>query len=565
MYIFLSKKDYIPLYILLTVVYFSGLWIPLMENDSAQHATMAMRMYLENDFLNIYKGGQDYLDKPHMHFWLAALSFKFFGISQWAYRIPALLFTILGAYSTNRLAKEFYGLQAGHLASLVFLSAQAIILANHDVRTDAVLTGATIFGIWQLVLYVNHNRLVNVTLGTIGVAIAFSSKGQLGVFVPVICLVSYIAYNRKWKAIWNWKIIIAIITFALAISPVLYAYYVQFDLHPEKIIQGQSNVSGIRFILWDQSFNRLTASGFTQTSPDYFFFFHTLLWAFLPWSVMAYLALYSKIKFFIETKFKYQSDTEALSSIGFLIIMIVISSSKFKLPHYLNSLLPILCVLVAGYIINLFETNKIKTIKILMVIQYVLLSLGSIFVLFIILWSFPLPHIAWLICDLMLISILVYIIVSKKNSAQKLVLISVYYMVFINFSLNTQFYPKLLQFQAGNNAALLINKQNINPNDVFMLSGDYNSWSLDFYTNRLTPRINVETISENKMDSKWLFVYEDQMKELSGKNVQWSKKIEIDHYRITRLNLKFLNPNTRDAILEKAYLLQIKKTNIKEE
>ena len=93
---FLFKKDYIILYILLLIVYISGLWIPLMENDSAQHATMAMRMYLENDFLNIYKAGKDYLDKPHMHFWLAALSFKIFGISDWAYRIPALLFTGIG-------------------------------------------------------------------------------------------------------------------------------------------------------------------------------------------------------------------------------------------------------------------------------------------------------------------------------------------------------------------------------------------------------------------------------------------------------------------------------------
>ena len=152
---YLIKSDYIPLYILIAVVYISGLWIPLMENDSAQHATMAMRMYLDNDFLNIIKGGQDYLDKPHMHFWLAALSFKLFGISQWSYRIPALLFTLLGAFSANRLAKELYGNQASHIASLVFLSAQAVILSNHDVRTDAVLTGATIFGIWQFVLYIN--------------------------------------------------------------------------------------------------------------------------------------------------------------------------------------------------------------------------------------------------------------------------------------------------------------------------------------------------------------------------------------------------------------------------
>ncbi|CAN1533005.1 ArnT 4-amino-4-deoxy-L-arabinose transferase and related glycosyltransferases of PMT family [Flavobacteriaceae bacterium] len=556
---FLSKSDYIPLYILLTVVYLLGCWIPLMENDSAQHATMAMRMYLENDFLNIYKGGQDYLDKPHMHFWLAALSFKLFGVSQWSYRIPALLFTLIGAYSTNRLAKELYGLKASHIASLVFLSAQAIILSNHDVRTDAVLTGATVFGIWQLVLFINHEKLINAILGAIGVALAFSSKGQLGVFVPVVCILSYLAYNKRWKAIWSWKTIIAIITFVLAIAPVLYAYYIQFDLHPEKIIQGHSNISGVRFILWDQSLNRLTASGFSETNSDYSFFFHTLLWAFLPWSFIVYLALFSRIKLFVISKFKFQSGVEALTSIGVLVIMIVISFSKFKLPHYLNSLLPILSVLVASYCVNLYESNKLKTIKTLLYIQYIVLSLGSVFVLFIIFWSFPLPHFAFLLCDLVLIVCLGYIVFSKINGTKKLILISVYFMILINFCLNTQFYPKLLQYQAGNNVALLMEKEHIDSKDVFMLAEDNSSWSLDFYTERITPRININKISKRIKEKQWLFVYEDQIKSLKENNIQWSKIYEIDHYRITRLKLKFLNPNTRNSILEKAYLLQIKK------
>ncbi len=555
----LSKKEYLQLYVLLAVVYLLGLSIPLMENDSAQHATMAMRMFLENDFLHIYKGGQDYLDKPHMHFWLAAFSFKLFGISQWSYRIPALLFTILGAYSTNRLAKEFYGSQASHLASIVFLSAQAIILSNHDVRTDAVLTGATIFGIWQLVLYFNHKRLINAILGAIGVAIAFSTKGQLGVFVPVICLLSYIAYSRKWKAIWSWKIIIALIAFVFTISPVLYAYYVQFDLHPEKIIQGQTHISGIRFILWDQSFNRLTASGFEENNPDYLFFFHTLLWAFLPWSIMMYIALFSRVKLFIISKFKFQSGIEALTSIGAIVVLIVISTSKFKLPHYLNSLLPILSVLVAGYIFNLYQNNKSKTIQMLLYIQYLIIIIGTGMVLFIILWSFTLPHLFLLFCDLALLTLLILTSITNKNRMQKLILISVYFMVFVNFCLNSQFYPKLLEFQAGNNAALIIEQEQINPKDVFTIAGNKNSWSLDFYTHRLIPKISLDSVSDDKMEGKWLFVYEEQLEEINEKNIQWSKKYEINHFKITRLNLKFLNPNSRNVILEKAFLLQIKK------
>ncbi|MGY3792222.1 ArnT family glycosyltransferase [uncultured Aquimarina sp.] len=553
---FLFKKDYIILYILLLIVYISGLWIPLMENDSAQHATMAMRMYLENDFLNIYKAGKDYLDKPHMHFWLAALSFKIFGISDWAYRIPALLFTGIGAISCYGLAKEFYGKQARHIASLVFLSAQAIVLSNHDVRTDAVLTGATIFGIWQLVLYINHEKVIHAILGAIGVAIAFSTKGQLGVFVAGICILTYVSYNRRWYVIWSWKTLIGMLSFIISILPVLYAYYVQFDLHPEKIIHGQSNVSGIRFILWDQSFNRLTASGFEETSPDYFFFFHTLLWAFLPWSIIAYLALFNRCKELWINKFIFKPKLETLTSLGVFIVLIVISFSKFKLPHYLNSVLPILSVLVAGYLTELYNKNKKRTSQVFLVLQYVILTIGSILVLFLIFWAFPMPHVGIILCYLLLLVGLSYVITTKMKTIRKLIILSVSYMILINFCLNTQFYPKLLSYQAGNNAARVINSEDINKTDVLMLNGRP-SWSLDFYTKRITPTVHISEVSSTVKSGQWLFLYGNKLESLKAMNISWSREYEIYHHRITRLSLEFLNPNTRDAILEKAYLIQV--------
>lgn len=544
------KKDYLMLYTLLSIVYISGLFIPLMENDSAQHASMAMRMYLDNDFLNIYKGVNDYLDKPHMHFWLAAISFKLCGISHWAYRIPALVFTLIGAFSCGKLAKTFYGYKATHIASLVFLSAQAIILANHDVRTDAVLTGATIFSVWQLVLYIKYLKLKNIILGTIGLGIAFSSKGQLGVLVVGISILVHLIYTKKWYALWNWKTIIGILFFSITITPVLYAYYLQFDLHPEKVINGKTNVSGIRFILWDQSFNRFTSEGFKKPSSDFSFFFHTLLWAFLPWSIITYIALFKRLKTLIKTPL----NQELLTSLGFLIVLIIISFSKSKLPHYLNSLLPIASVLVAGYLVELFEKRKTKLSSLLLKIQYGVLSLGAILITFISLWAFPVTHIFICLSYLALAIGFVFLITESMNRIRKLIVVSVYFMVLINFSLNMQFYPNLLNYQAGNNALEIIEKEQIDLNSLYM-PNTITGWSLDFYTKRMTPRIDI--INDLK-PKQWVFVYEKQLQQLKKNNISWSKQFEIDHYRITKLTLPFLNPNTRQSVLKKAYLLQIK-------
>jgi len=403
--------------------------------------------------------------------------------------------------------------------------------------------------------------MLNAILGAIGVAIAFSTKGQLGFFVAGTCLLVYLIYCRKWKIIWSWKTLVGVLSFIIAIAPILYAYYVQFDMHPEKIVHGKSTVSGVRFILWDQSFNRLTASGFQETSSDYFFFFHTLMWAYLPWSLIAYVAIFNRLKEVYISKFVFHPRLEILTSIGVLAVLIVISFSKFKLPHYLNSLLPVLSVLVAGYIYDLYKKGKKKTTKILLIIQYAVLTLGSIFVLFLMLWAFPMPHVGIILCYLFLLVGLCYVITAVMDRTKRLVIISVYFMVFINFCLNTQFYPKLLLYQAGNNAAKIVNSERIERNDVFMLEGRP-SWSLDFYTERITPTVSISEVQKNVKDGQWLFLYGEQLEKLVAEGIQWSNMYEINHYRITRLSLKFLNPNSRDSNLEKGYLLQVQKNKI---
>lgn len=553
MELYLSKKNLFLLYALLALVYISGLFIPLMEHDSAAHATMAMRMYLENDFINLYKGVEEYLDKPHMHFWLSALSFKIFGLSHWAYRIPALIFTVIGAYSSYYLAKDFYGSKAGHISSLIFLSTQAIILANHDVRTDAVLTGASIYAIWQLVKYIDSEKLLHAVLGSIGLGIAFSTKGQLAILMIGSALFCYVLYNRKWKTVLSWKVLVGIIAFLITATPMLYSYYLQFDLHPDKLVNGRKNVSGIKFIFWDQSFNRLTGEGFNSNNKDYFFFFHTMLWAFLPWAFITYIAIFDRSKQLIKIRFKYQKGIEFLTLGGFWLVMIIINMSKSKLPHYMNSLLPVLSVLLSGYLVYLVENSKFKKLNVLLYVQYFIIVTGSILVILLVTYIFPASYLMLFIYAV-LFFILVYYLFKKMELAPKIIIVSVLFSVFVNFSLNTHIYPSLLKYQAGLNMVEIIRKENINLEDIYIFE-NRNSWSLNFYTARHTPGLDLSEVHENK--GKWLFVYDRDIDKLKSENITWDRSYVVPHYRITRLKISFLNPETRDNELTKAYLLHL--------
>jgi 4-amino-4-deoxy-L-arabinose transferase-like glycosyltransferase len=536
------------------LVYIAGNFALLFENDSAQFAVMAMRMVQENDFLNLFKGPNEYLDKPHMHYWLAAISFKIFGLHDWAYRIPGILATLLGAYSCYGLGKLLYNVQVGKLAALVFMTAQTIVLGAIDVRTDAVLTGFAILAIWQLTKYIEEGSVKAIAIGAFAAGIAFSTKGQIALLVIGLPILCHIAYSKKWYVFVNWKVIVALAVFTISIAPMLYAYYHQFDLHPEKVIRGKSDRSGIFFIFWEQSFERLSGEGIGKNSSDYFFFFHTFLWVFLPWTILAITGFGSKMKALIKQKFAYDSNKEVLTLGGITFIFILISFAQFKLPHYLNVTIPLFSVLTASYIYKLFASDSQKTIKYLTLAQYFILCIVVVASCLLCFYVFKVDATITYIILVITAIITVYYVLKRESKFKKLVTLSVCASFLLNIVLNIHFYPNLLMYQGGSSMATIVQDNNI-PVDTIYKIGEEFTWALDFYNQSPVKLAKVAQIKEKK--NVWVYANESELEQLKSSGLVWDKQFTVDQFRITRLQGKFLNPDTRESVLNKRHLVHI--------
>lgn len=550
----ISNTRYWLLLFLISVVYIAGLFSTLFENDSAQFAVMAMRMVQENDFINLIKGTNEYLDKPHMHYWLAALSFKIFGLHDWAYRIPGMLAIFLGAYSCFGLGKLLYNEYVGKTAALIFLTSQTIVLSVIDVRTDAVLTGFTIFALWQLTSYINKNSLLNIVLGAFGAGIAFSTKGQIALVVLGLPILCHLAYTRKWMQFINWRVLVAIVVFAITIGPILYAYYLQFDLHPEKIIRGRSNRSGIFFILWEQSFERMSGEGIGKNSSDYFFFFHTFLWVFLPWTVIGLVAYYCRVKTFIKLKFAYKPKYEFLTLGGITLIFILISFAQFKLPHYLNIIIPLFAILTASYLHSLNVHSQDKTIKIILGVQYFIFGLIFVVVSLFCFYVFEFESVISYILFAVAGVIGVYFTLKREAYAIRIVTIAALASVLINSVLNFHFYPNLLEYQAGSAMAKVIAKNDIPVDKIFKLTEEH-TWSLDFYNQKPVQITKVDALEDS--EDSWVYISEEELLQLRDIGFDWDQQYEVDDFRITRLQGRFLNPATRKKVIKHKYLIHI--------
>jgi len=550
----ISNLRYWFLIVLIFLVYVAGMFVTLFENDSAQFSVMAMRMVQENDFFSLFKGPEEYLDKPHMHYWLAALSYKIFGITEWSYRIPGVLATLLAAYSCYGLGSLLYNKNVGKLSALIFMTAQTIVLGAIDVRTDAVLTGFSILAIWQLAAYIEKGSAKAIAVGAFAAGIAFSTKGQIALLVIGLPILCHLFYTGKWKAFISWKVLLALVIFAVTITPMLYAYYLQFDMHPEKVIRGKANRSGIFFIFWEQSFERLSGEGIGKNSSDYFFFFHTFLWVFLPWTILGIIAFYNQIRAFIGQKFKFKQGKEFLTVGGITLIFIIISFAQFKLPHYLNITIPLFAVITAAYINKLYTANNKKTVKSLMIGQYFVLSIVFIASALICFYVFKLRSFVAYFFLLVAAVIIVYYALKREGVFMKLVTISVCASLLLNAVLNLHFYPNLLDYQGGSSMSKIITEKNIPVDRIYKVGSDH-TWSLDFY-NQYPVQITTPQVLKNKKDV-WVYVNDAEMAMLEEKGFDWDDQLSVDQFRITRLQGKFLNPNTRKKVTRKMHLLHL--------
>jgi len=547
------------LWFLAFVVLITGLFVPyLMGNDANEYASIALRMYIDDDYVNIINRDYDYLDKPHILFWSAALGYKLFGIHDWSYRLISVLVCLVGAYSTFRLGRVLYNDTVGKIAALMFISAQAIQLGNHDVRTDALLTGFVVFSVWQFVEFVISQKLKNILLAAAALALAVGSKGMVAVLITGSCIFFYILSQKKWSVLLSWKWIPGLPMFFLVLLPVLYGYYLQFDSHPEKLVDGRYGVSGIKFLLWTQSFDRFAADHARGVNnPEFSFLYHSFLWSFLPWTLIALGAFLSRTKDFYKNRAQAFFNKEQLTFLGTFVMFNIMSLSQFKLPHYINALFPMIAIGTAAFLIEKIEEGNSSWKKYFRISQGVTIAILMSGAVLLNGWFFPVQQF-WIILIGIVFVILLYLPYRHNTEVSGVFWVpSFITILMLNFFLNTNFYPQLANYQAGSTMAEKIDREKIDWNRIYIYDQIYRSF--DFYSGRINPQLSDSLVKRRILAGEkfYLLVNEAGKKRISDQGIAFMEHTKTPDMRITMLKLNFLNPSTREGTLKYAYLLEI--------
>jgi len=392
--------------------------------------------------------------------------------------------------------------------------------------------------------------------GSFALAMAFSAKGMSGAIPPVVAVAAQTLYARNWSFVRSFRWLLIVPLFILFISPVLYSYYVQYDLHPEKVIRGMKNISGIRFILFYQNVERLQGDNWGNAgSKDPFLFFHSLLWALLPWCIVGYWAFGKKTIGLVKERMAYKGGREILSYSTILVMFTIMSLSHFKLPHYLNILFPYFALLIAGQLKNVQSPGVQKALLRLQKVIVVLLVVAAIVVNT---YFFPVTGVAVVLIALLALYLLYW---EWKNPGPqwpvKLVGISLAGSLFVNVLLNGNFYQQLSTYQAGIKIAAVVKEKQIPPDKIYLY--DWENYTLNYYTAYLHPVLNnAADWQQTPTGEFWVAGHMQRIKEAAAQhNLLVDSSYTFSDYRTTRLTGKFLNPVTRASVCDTVTLARI--------
>jgi 4-amino-4-deoxy-L-arabinose transferase-like glycosyltransferase len=182
------------LFVLFALVWFASLGSrSLVDTDEGRYAVLALEMARSGDWITPRLNGLLYFEKPPLQYWIGALSFKWFGITEFSARLWPGLAGFLSVIAVGCTAARLWGRTSGLQAFAVAASTTWIIGVSHVLTLDAGLALFTTLTLCAVLLAECAElqppvRRRFIWVAWISTALAVLSKGPVGFVIPACTL-----------------------------------------------------------------------------------------------------------------------------------------------------------------------------------------------------------------------------------------------------------------------------------------------------------------------------------------------------------------------------------------
>jgi 4-amino-4-deoxy-L-arabinose transferase-like glycosyltransferase len=191
----------------------------LWDVDEGRNADAASEMFSSHNWIVPTFNAKLRVDKPALLYWLQAAAYHFFGISEFAARLPSALASLAAVLLCYELGRRMFSAAGGLYGGLVVASTPMFCAAARFANPDALLncfTALTLFLFWR-----GYPRLGAFWFASLGAAmgLAVLAKGPVGLVLPLAVMSVFLLWERQWRFFWNRKFLLGMVTFSLVALP----------------------------------------------------------------------------------------------------------------------------------------------------------------------------------------------------------------------------------------------------------------------------------------------------------------------------------------------------------
>jgi 4-amino-4-deoxy-L-arabinose transferase-like glycosyltransferase len=341
-----NRAIYLLVFLVAAAIYLGCVVSPpsLMDDVDAVQAQIGRNMLTSGDWVTARLDGVAYLEKAPIHYWVIALAYKIFGISDWAARIPFALTVVALALLTTAIGFwAFDDKKSGLYAGLCMATCVGLFLFTRILIADAMLTFTTALAMWAFLRALDEKEAHPATWAAImavSFAIGLLLKSLVGMVFPVATAIIYLAITRQLFLRRTWQrlhpftgalLLLAIAAPWHVLATLRNPPYFSFSFH-----SGPGEYHGFLWFFFMNEqvlrfLNRRYPHDYNTVPRLYFWLFH-FLWLF-PWSV--YLPAIFKLSFKPVDR-AGQTRLLALCWIGFLLLFFTFSTTQeyYSMPCY---------------------------------------------------------------------------------------------------------------------------------------------------------------------------------------------------------------------------------------
>ncbi|MBU0754602.1 MAG: glycosyltransferase family 39 protein [Planctomycetes bacterium] len=318
------------------------LWSP----DEPRVAGIAAEMLREGDLVVPRLNGAPFLEKPPLHFWIAAATFNLMGETEYAARLPSALTGFFGVLLTFFLARRMgYSSLSAFLAGLVLATAGSYWILAHRGIVDMTLCffilGA-MASYYQALCRDGQRTMAWWSIAFIlFLSCAVLTKGLVGLAIPLSALSVWLVLAHR-SSLRSWSLLFA----GSVICLVPCAIWIGF-------LYRHLGWDGVYEVVWTNNFGRFTGSTASHNHSFHYYLINFPL-EFLPWTLFI---PYAAMHCFKKTRGKKPDEAALFMMTWFVVPFVVLSVASGKRGLYLLPIYPAAALLVGTALGSILEEN----------------------------------------------------------------------------------------------------------------------------------------------------------------------------------------------------------------